>query len=143
MHGQAESLAEGVQAGHLEGGDDGEAELLRAPDPAQPGRVHAVVRLPVPACRESPHTSSARVKSPFRSVTARPGSAWASAFGGVQVRPVAVRLPDAGHPAAGDDFHDEPGGVRLVDALGVEQGRIGHEDRGEPDVFDHQVGMHP
>jgi len=60
--------------------------------------------------------------------------------GEVEVLAVAVRLSDAGDSAACDDFDDEAGGVRLVDALGVEQGRIGHEDRGEADRVDDERG---
>lgn len=60
-------------------------------------------------------------------------------LGEFEVRAVPVRLPDAGHTAACDDFHDEPRGVRLVDALGVEQGRVGYQDRGQPDFRDQQL----
>ncbi len=137
VHGEPEGLAERVQAGHLEAGDDGEPELPGRLRAAQPARVHPVVG----GAWIAAHLVGQR-EEPVHLTDRAAGQGAGEGLRELQVGAVAVGLPDAGHAAAGDDLHDEPGGVRLVDALGVQQGRVGDEDRGEPDGVDQQGCIH-
>jgi hypothetical protein len=131
VHGQAEGLAERVEAGDLEAGDNGQPQLLGGPHPAQPAGVHGVgdpARLGAHALGQGEQTVQIRDRPPGQ----RPGQRACQ----VQITGVAVRLADAGGAVRRDHLDDQPRGVRLVDALGVQQRRIRDQHRGQPYLGD-------
>ncbi len=134
VHGQSEGLAEGVEAGDLEGGDDGQPQLvggLDAPQPADvdgvldPGAVHGDL------VRERDQAVQIADLVPFQPL--------GEGAGQLQVLGVAVGLPHARDPVGRDDLDDQPGRVRLVHALRVQQRRVRDQDRRQPYVRDGEV----
>ncbi|CAM5657484.1 hypothetical protein SCANM63S_06219 [Streptomyces canarius] len=135
VHGQAERLALGVEAGDLEGGQHGQPQFVGGLHPAQPARVRLALD-PGGVHGEVDPEQAVHVhdRPSGEPVGQRPGQ--------LQVLGVAVGLAEPGGPVDGDDLHDQPGGVRLVHALGVEQRRVGDQDRRQPHLGDGQVTGH-
>ncbi|CAM5727122.1 hypothetical protein SVIOM342S_10175 [Streptomyces violaceorubidus] len=137
VHGQAERLAEGVEAGDLEAGEDGQAQLVGGLDAAQPADVH----LPGdPGGVDGDLVGEGEQAVEVRDLTA--DQLVGERAGQFQVLVVAVGLADAGDAVGGLHLDDQTGGVRLVHALGVEQGRVGDQDRRQVDGRDGQVAGH-
>ncbi|CAM5286083.1 hypothetical protein SGRIM128S_04178 [Streptomyces griseomycini] len=134
VHGQAEGLAEGVQAGDLEGGEHGQAQLV--------GRLHAAQPADVDLAKDAGGVDGDPVRVGEQAVQVADRAAdqgVREGAGQFQVLGVAVGLAQSGGAVGGHHLDDQAGGVGLVDALGVEQGRVGDEDRRQPDLRHGQV----
>ncbi len=137
MHGQAERLAEGVEAGDLEAGQHGQAQLVGRLGTAQP----ADVDLPGdPGGVDGDLVGEGEQGVHVRDLTAH--QQLGEGAGQFQVLGVAVGLADPPGPAGRLDLDDQAGSVRLVHPLRVQQRRVRDQDRREADGRDGEIGGH-
>ncbi|CAM5610401.1 hypothetical protein SGLAM104S_08193 [Streptomyces glaucescens] len=104
VHRQAEGFAEGVEAGDLEGGDDGQPQLVRGLHAAQSADVDRSVD--PRGVHGEPVGEAGQAVEIVDAVAAQQRGEGA---GEVQVLGVAVGLPEPGDALLGDHFHDQPG----------------------------------